>query len=202
MRVLYAAGLGVWVAAVAAGLVQLWAYENAPGAAALAPADWPADSTLPRPRRATLVVLMHPQCSCSQATAAELARLHAGGGAGLDTYVLMLAPVGAARAWVDSPLRRTAAAIRGVTVVDDDNGVEARRFGAMTSGQALLYDAHGHLQFSGGITGSRGHQGDNAGRSAIERLVRGQPADSFTTLVFGCPLFGPAAAGKQEQPGH
>ena len=38
-----------------------------------------------------------------------------------------------------------------------------QRFGAETSGQTLLYDRDGRLLFSGGTTGSRGHDGDNAG---------------------------------------
>ena len=51
----------------------------------------------------------------------------------------------------------------------DDDGAEARRFGAETSGQTLLYDARGALAFSGGITGARGHAGDNAGRASLRR---------------------------------
>lgn len=190
------AGLALWAVAVGVGLVQLWAYENGPGTPAAAPAHWPAGGVLPEPRdRPALVVLMHPQCSCSQATVAELARLHARVGRGIDTYVLMLAPIGVASEWVDSSLRQKAAAIRGVSVVDDGDGTEARRFGAMTSGQALLYDATGRLRFSGGITGSRGHEGDNAGRDAIESLVRQQNASISSTLVFGCSLFAPADLG-------
>ena len=33
---------------------------------------------------------------------------------------------------------------------------------AWTSGETMLYDASGRLVFAGGITGSRGHGGDNA----------------------------------------
>jgi hypothetical protein len=38
----------------------------------------------------------------------------------------------------------------------DAEGVEMHRFGALTSGQTLVYDAAGRLLFSGGITASRG----------------------------------------------
>jgi hypothetical protein len=45
------------------------------------------------------------------------------------------------------------------------------------------------LIFSGGITGSRGHAGDNAGEmTLVSLLTRGQ-ADRSGTSVFGCPLF-------------
>ncbi len=53
----------------------------------------------------------------------------------------------------------------------DDDGAEAKRFGAETSGQTLLYDERGTLAFSGGITGSRGHAGDNAGRASLLALI-------------------------------
>jgi len=76
-------------------------------------------------------------------------------------------------------------------VLTDEDGIEARSFGAVTSGQALLYSAQGRLLFSGGITESRGHSGDNAGRSAIESLVMNGSEGLRTpasTPVYGCPL--------------
>jgi hypothetical protein len=51
--------------------------------------------------------------------------------------------------------------------------------------------------FSGGITASRGHEGDNAGRAAIEQLVRHERADRLSTWVFGCALFAPAASADE-----
>lgn len=80
-----------------------------------------------------------------------------------------------------------------MNVVNDGDGVEAKRFGAFTSGQALLYDAQGQLRFSGGITDSRGHEGDNAGREAIEAILAGKTATTTLTDVFGCGLFAPAS---------
>ena len=73
----------------------------------------------------------------------------------------------------------------------DDEGTEANRFHAATSGQTLLYDAAGSLLFSGGITGSRGHSGDNAGQTAIVSLVNSGAPRLTETSVFGCPLFDP-----------
>ena len=197
---MYTAVFLLWAGGVAFGLVTLWNYENAPGTAASAPATWPDNELIPRPRhRPTLVVLTHPQCSCSRATIAELERLQAHIEHDVDTYVLMLAPSSASRDWVRSPLWRKAAAIPGVTVVADSDGRQAARFGAFTSGQALLYDASGRLVFSGGMTSARGHEGDNAGRSAIERLVRHDGADHASTFVFGCALFAPAAPSDDER---
>ena len=71
----------------------------------------------------------------------------------------------------------------------DEGGVEASRFGAATSGQAILYDGDGRLVFSGGITAARGHFGDNAGSQALARLlIDGMPSRPHTP-VFGCALF-------------
>jgi len=70
----------------------------------------------------------------------------------------------------------------------DVDGVEARRFGVATSGSTLLYDAAGNLLFLGGITGARGHSGDNAGMSAVLAGIRTGCADPDQTPVFGCSL--------------
>lgn len=108
----------------------------------------------------------------------------------VTAYVLLLKPAGASDDWEKTDLGKSAASIPGVNVVVDDDGVEARRFCAITSGQTILYDTEGRLLFSGGITGSRGHSGDNAGRSAIVSLLNTGEAERAETFVFGCPLFG------------
>jgi hypothetical protein len=198
MRALYAAGLLLWATAVGFGVVTLWSYENKPGMAASAPGTWPEDTVIPHPHhRPTLVVLIHPQCSCSHATVGELERLQAHTRDAVDIYVLMLSPASVRLDWVQSPLWKKVAALDGITVVEDKDGRDAERFGTSTSGQALLYDESGQLVFSGGITASRGHEGDNAGRTAIEQLVRHEGADRSSTFVFGCALFGPAASADE-----
>jgi hypothetical protein len=176
-----------------AGLWVLWAYDNAPGAGANAPARWPADTTLERAAgRPTLVLLAHPQCSCTRATLTELAEALARAHTRPKTYVLFLKPESVSDGWEQTDLWRTAAALPDVTVVRDDDGREARKFGAFTSGQTLLYDSRGTLLFSGGITGARAHAGDNAGRSAIVALLNHGQSDRTGTSVFGCPLFASA----------
>jgi hypothetical protein len=134
-------------------------------------------------------LLAHPQCSCTRATLSELAELLARARTRPKTYILFLRPEGFARGWEQTDLWRTAAALPDVTVLRDDQGREARRFGAFTSGQTLLYDSDGTLLFSGGITGARAHAGDNAGRSAIVDLLNRGQSNRAATDVFGCPLF-------------
>jgi hypothetical protein len=110
----------------------------------------------------------------------------------LAAYVLFVSPDGASADWADTDLWDTAATIPGVSAIRDVGGVEAHRFGALTSGSTVLYDANGVLVFNGGITESRGHFGDNAARrAALDALD--QTATSETQMrVFGCPLFAAA----------
>jgi hypothetical protein len=81
--------------------------------------------------------------------------------------------------------------IPGVTTLVDRDGTQASLFRAYTSGQVVLYDSQGQLRFRGGITESRGHVGDNAGRSAIEAIVNTGNTPTDHTVVFGCPLVNP-----------
>src|SRR4029077_14987733 len=121
--------------AAAAGLAVLWKYDNAPGEAASAPARWPAASLLAHSAdRPTLILLAHPQCSCTPASLAELAEVLARARTRPRTYVLFLKPEGFANEWVETDLWKTAASMPGVTLVRDEDGREARRFGSATSG--------------------------------------------------------------------
>jgi hypothetical protein len=190
-HVLFASAI-LWLLVIGAGLWTLWVYENTSGKLAQPPPQWPANSRIqPSPEHATLVVLAHPHCPCTRATIEELASIMAHSQGRLTAYVLFLKPAGFAEDWEQTDLWRSAARIPGVTAMVDDEGAEANRFNAATSGQTLLYDAHGHLLFSGGITGSRGHSGDNAGQTAIVSLVNSGAARVTETSVFGCPLFDP-----------
>lgn len=105
-------------------------------------------------------------------------------------WVVFFKPLGSDDSWDQTDLRTTAAAIPGVHVVSDVDGVEARRFHATTSGQTMLFDNQGNLSFNGGITQARGHAGDNAGRFAIESNLAGSASDCRGTSVFGCPISG------------
>jgi hypothetical protein len=106
----------------------------------------------------------------------------------LDTYVVFAQPDGVEDEWVRSGLWRSASEILGVKVLPDTGGVEARRFGAATSGHAFLFSRAGELLFNGGITAVRGHAGDNPGASAILSLIIEGTAEIHETAVFGCPL--------------
>ncbi|HKX29311.1 MAG TPA: RedB protein [Blastocatellia bacterium] len=188
-----------WLGLVGVGLKIIWRYEQTPGTSAAPPASWPAESRVERAAgRPTLIMLAHPQCPCTRASIGELNRLMAQNQGRLEARVLFYHPPDFSSEWVESDLWRSAAAIPGVTVAHDPNGVEARRFHAATSGQVLLYDAGGRLLFEGGITASRGHHGDNLGSRSITSLLLGGAAEATRTPVFGCSLFASDGADREE----
>ncbi len=141
----------------------------------------------PDANKPALIMLVHPQCPCSRASLTELSRLAALCPNKASLSVLFLRPAGCSEAFTDTDLRRQAEAIPGVSVATDDNGDAARRFGAATSGETLLYAADGRLLYHGGLTGSRGHEGDNTGLSAVTAWLNGAAGPSQAP-VYGCPM--------------
>ena len=187
-----------WMVALAFGAHTLFKYETTPGSVGPVASNWPSASLIPRPTdKPTLLMLAHPHCPCTRASIGELAQIMAHALGKANAYVLFVKPQGAGPDWDDTDLRRSAAAIPGVTVVTDENGDEAARFGAQTSGHTLVFDRSGTLIFSGGITASRGHAGPNAGESAVLAALVQQPSGRSQTPVFGCSLVGRTAKGAE-----
>jgi hypothetical protein len=177
-----------WIASVAFGMRVLFDYENTPGRVGALSQSWPAAQIARATDHPTLVMMVHPHCPCTAASIGELAQIMARLQGRVAAYVLFVKPKGAGRDWDDTDLRQSAEAIPGVKVVVDPDGAEARRFGAETSGHTQLFGTDGRLLFSGGITASRGHAGDNVGERAIVALVNNQTPVRTQTLVFGCSL--------------
>ncbi|HEY4363361.1 MAG TPA: hypothetical protein VGN17_20515 [Bryobacteraceae bacterium] len=187
--------VALWIPAVGSGINVLWKYSTTPGKAATPPAQWPGDAPVARADgRATLVMFAHPQCPCTSASVGELAIIMAHHSSGLDADVYFYAPKNKPEGWVKNDLWKMAAAIPGVRVFEDHEAAAAQSFGAFTSGQVLLYDSQGSLEFNGGITAFRGHSGDNAGRTVITSLLQdGAPRRNdlpVRTPVLGCSLRG------------
>jgi hypothetical protein len=187
-------GTIVWASLVATGLWFLLGYENAPGEAGKPPNEWPSISRIQLGRsEPTLVMLAHPRCPCTRASIGELAKIMAHSQGRLRAHVLFIKPDGFPDEWERASLWQSASEIPGVNVVSDPDGIEARLFQAVTSGQTVLYNTEGRLVFSGGITSARGHHGDNAGESAIIAIVTAAVPARTETSVFGCPLFNPTS---------
>lgn len=106
-------------------------------------------------------------------------------------HVCFFKPAGASAGWAKTVLwSAAAAAIAGVSLVEDADGAEARRFGSETSGQSLLFSANGLLMFSVGVTAARGHVGDNDGRGSVVALAYARSAEHAAAPLFGCSLVG------------
>lgn len=192
---LWSAGLVVWAALVTVGLAGITRYAATPGRPAHAAAEWPREVPFsPTDRALTLVLSIHPRCPCSRATMAELSRLMARHSGKLSAYVLMTKPSCAPADWELGAIMDAAKRIPSVRVMTDQDGEWSQRFGASTSGQTFAFDSDGRLLFSGGITASRGHEGDNAGSDAIGAILAAGKNDRpatpppSTTPVFGCAL--------------
>lgn len=180
----------LWALSLAVGIRTLLTFENTPGVVAAAPAEWPVTSYVElAPDRPTLVMLAHPHCPCTRASMRELDRLMSQVQHKVKAYVIFIKPPGLPEDWEKTDLWMSAASIPGITVLGDNDGIEAQRFQTMTSGQTLLYDKEGELIFEGGITAARGHEGDNDGRTAIVSLINSGTSTVNNTAVFGCPLF-------------
>jgi hypothetical protein len=190
-RLILITSVMLWAAIIGFGLHQLWRYESDPGIAEEAPSHWPSSSKITPPHSATLVMFAHPRCPCTRASIGELALLMTRCQSNLTAYVLFYKPKDSPADWDKTDLWYSAADIPGVNVIDDEDGLEARRFHAVTSGHTIVYDAKASLLFSGGITASRGHSGDNDGRSAIVSLLTEGASERAQTLTFGCLLYDP-----------
>ncbi len=164
-------------------------YEGTPTPTGATPSLWPTNSRVAREvGHSTLLMFMHPHCPCSTASVEELNRLLGRCQGAVSTHVLFIRPKGEPDDWTDTSLRKNAESIPGVHVDLDLDGEEARRFGAESSGYVVLYGPKGELLFSGGITGSRGHVGENAGENAVIDLANGRYVSLNHTKVYGCTL--------------
>lgn len=182
----------IWILGILAGMGQLLRYSNSPGDLEYPPRRWPTGSAIPHEAgRATLLMMAHPHCPCTRSSLHELALIVRQCRERMHAHVLFVRHKDAPDDWDESDLRDIASAIPGVEIHTDVEGVEARRFQTETSGTVVLYDPDGNLVFCGGITGARGHEGENEGRGAVIAMLSGERNATPRTLVFGCGLFDP-----------
>jgi hypothetical protein len=189
-QIIVAALLGFSALSTLFGMGALIRFDQTAGSANAPPPQWPAQSAIKRVNgRPEILVFAHPFCSCTDATIVELAQLSARRKPGAITplvTVLFFRPHHSG--WAPNGLWKKAQSIDNAHVVWDDDGLEAKRFGALISGYALLYGTEGNLLFRGGITGSRGHQGDNYGLEELAASLDSNRPSHTASQVFGCAL--------------
>ncbi|MDB6175770.1 MAG: hypothetical protein JWL59_5081 [Chthoniobacteraceae bacterium] len=181
----------IWLGLCVIGLAALSNYESHAGSRRASPALWPEESLVERTAgKPTLILFAHSHCPCTRATLGELDALLAQNSAPVRVHVVFYDPTEGSEQLPSTDLRNVAAAIPGVELHSDMEGSETVRFGADTSGYVVFYDETGKLGFSGGITASRGHAGENPGRSALADQLNKRAVLAASPPVFGCPIFG------------
>ncbi len=182
-----------WILGLGAGLAALWNFAHTPGLPGKPQTHWPALSQMKHDtQKPTLVMLLHPHCSCSRAALSELHRLAARFPDAFHSMLIFTVPPNRSAEWAHAWLWDAAADVPAAERILDHNGREAALFGAATSGHVLLYDSAGLLLFSGGITPSRGHEGDSSGGQALRAILSGEKAEQKSSFIFGCPLTEPS----------
>lgn len=180
--------LTFFVLSILGGIHSLMTYSGKAGAQTPAEGHWPASSKLSSSKNPHLVMFLHPGCSCSKASLAELGRLLAEAPELSAQLVFMRTPK-LEKLFVENPLISKAKTLPRTEIVFDEHGEEAKIFGAETSGHSYFYNEKSELIFNGGLTMARGHEGASVGKESILSYFKGKKSTQ-NTLVFGCDIFG------------
>ena len=180
-----------WVGLLALGMVMLAQYSNKPGALDNTVLKFPRNTNIQlSANKSTMLVFLHPYCSCSLATLENLERLQPSIKNKVEIYALFFSPSSQSADWSKTISWYKAARIPRVHVMKDTDGQIAKQFHAATSGYVVVYGIDGHKIFSGGITPSRGHSGESKGTEAITALLNTavSKTKAVQTFVFGCSI--------------
>lgn len=189
--------IGIWFLCCINGMAILTDYAITDTPTVAAPRPQPLDMI--SAEKHTLLVFLHPKCPCSQASVRQLGRIMARCQDQLIVDVYFYRPLKESNGWAQTNLWNAARRIPGVAARIDPDGKMAKFFKVNCSGHAVLYDTRSQLQFSGGLTAGRGHEGDSTGSDAVIRGVRDRHATVSQTPVFGCRLYAAASDSALER---
>lgn len=195
-KVLMYSAIVAWSASLIAGYLWTINYGFATYKASnnFQQSGWPQGSSLIlADNRPTLLLFLHPKCPCTRASIRELERILTGQGLTPQQRpkliaVATLAP-DAPDEWRHTDTITSALQLPNASIAWDVDGTESHRFGAVTSSTVMLYLPNGNRLFAGGITASRGHEGDNAGSDRVlDVLSQHDQTPKVSTPAFGCRL--------------
>lgn len=179
----------LWLAVIGCGFAIILDHEFKASSKATQIRHWPPNTKLTLDSELdTLLIFIHPHCPCSRASLAELNRLLTSFHHKLNTIVLFSKPDGKDDSWVKGDLWNQAQRLPNTQVYLDDNNTESQKFITNTSGEILLFRKDGILIYHGGITASRGHEGDNKGKSLISKYLKTGKIPKEEGEAFGCIL--------------
>ncbi|MFG0298057.1 MAG: hypothetical protein ACF8K1_00430 [Phycisphaerales bacterium JB047] len=183
--------LGVWGVACGVVLFNLMSYANVAGAQGALPTGWTPMAQLEPPHdRPMLLVFAHPKCPCTRATMTAIERLQREVPDVFATRVVFYEPTDADPSWRETDLWSRADELIDAKAIPDPGGALTSDAGAVVSGCVALFDRDGALRFWGGVTPSRGHEGESVGLSAIRSVLRGQEPMQTRAPVYGCEIVG------------
>lgn len=177
-----------WLSGCVVCIGVLLIYSNTPGEQGEGAEYLPQNSRIQLDEeRATLVMYAHPHCPCTAASIEELARLQARLEGQFLTYIVFYVPENVDLSWEEKGLWDRASALADTVVIADRGGALSKLAGAEISGTVGLYSPDGRVQYFGGITPSRGHEGDNVGTIAVVDYFNGGTIQQYGT-VYGCQI--------------
>ena len=178
----------IWCLCIGIGFVNVNRWSTTPGSKGDIQEKWPTESKIVRvDGQAQIVFFVHPKCPCSLASATELRRI-AISNPSANIVVVFICPLGTDSTFAQGDIVAAYSQIPGVQCATDIGGIEAKIFGAKTSGHMFLYGESGVLQFEGGITISRGHEGENDATLAVSSLLAGKFSPIKDWPVLGCAV--------------
>ncbi|MBI1332149.1 MAG: hypothetical protein GC165_04635 [Armatimonadetes bacterium] len=177
----------VWFVFAVAGFARMSAYSQTPAPVGTLSSQWPSQSKIQAAcGMPTFLIFMHPHCPCSDASF-DVVKDQIAKHPKAKFYAVFVRPAGVEAKWEETRLYQNCKAEPRLTTLVDQDGVEAKQFGAKTSGQAFIYSATGQLVYSGGVTPGRGATWTGRERELIENALNG--ATSLQKApVFGCSL--------------
>lgn len=163
-----------WVLAAVGAFGYINYYSTRPGAVGSLPLANEIRSFVHGTEKSVVVAFIHPKCKCSDATVDELSDLMSTLPVEKKPKVLVLFyyPQEEAAKWAtESALYKKVIARNDWQMTLDQGGKQAYAWGALTSGHIIYVDEQGEVQFSGGITESRGHRGENLGKIDLKKAI-------------------------------
>jgi hypothetical protein len=186
--------VAIWLVLALCVMIAFERREAAPSQLGVTSAQGASALPFLSPGHESLVMFAHPQCPCTGASLSQLDHLMLYAGKA-KVWVVFLKPKSEPVAWVHSNLWQAASKLKGVRVLEDLDGKLCQSAGAYTSGLVVLYSSNGAELFRGGLTASRGHEGESAGLNVLKQYFETGKLSAKSTPVFGCSLITKSSTG-------